>query len=81
MTEVTIGTKNQIVIPKEVRKKIRGLKPGTKVLVYPIDEETVAIKVEQKDWVEKTKGIAKSAWENIDTTKFLDQLRDEWHEK
>jgi AbrB family looped-hinge helix DNA binding protein len=41
MQTVTIGTKNQIVLPKEVRKKIKGLKPGSKVMVYPIDKEII----------------------------------------
>ena len=81
MQTVTIGTKNQIVLSKEVRKKIKGLKPGRKVMMYPLDKDTVAIKVSDKSWVERTAGIAKDAWKDIDTTKYLDDLRNEWNEK
>ncbi len=81
MQTVTIGTKNQIVIPKEVRKKIKGLKPGRKVMVYPIDDTTVQIKLSDKNWVERTAGIAKDAWKDIDPIKELEKMRDEWDEK
>ena len=81
MQTVTIGTKNQIVLPKEVRKKIKGLKPGTKVMVYPIDKDTVGIKVSDKSWVERSAGIAKEAWKDIDPIKELEKMRDEWDEK
>lgn len=81
MQLITIGTKNQIVIPKEVRTKIKGLKPGKKVMIYPINDTTMGIKVDNKNWLSNTQGIAAKAWENIDTTKYLEQLRNEWHEK
>lgn len=81
MSEVTVGTKNQIVIPKEVRKKIKGLHPGRKVSVYSLDNETIAIKVSDKSWVERSFGIMKDAWRDIDTTKELEKMRDEWDER
>lgn len=78
MQQVTVGTKYQIVIPKEVRKRIKGIKPGAKVSVYPNGKNTVTIKAEEKSWVERTRGIAKNAWKDIDTTKYLEDLRNEW---
>lgn len=78
MQIVTVGTKYQIVIPKDVRKKIKGLKPGDKVGIYSVDQETVTIKAEPKNWLERTRGIAKEAWKGIDTTKYLEDLRNEW---
>lgn len=81
MQQVTIGTKHQIVIPKDVRKKIKGLKPGSKVIVYPLNNDTIAIKVDNNNWLESSEGIAKEAWKGIDTTAHLNKLRDEWHEK
>ena len=81
MQIVTIGTKNQIVIPKEVRKKIKGLKPGAKVMVYSKDEETIVIKTQTESWLEKYEGIMKDAWKDIDTTQYLEDLRNEWNKK
>lgn len=78
MQMVTVGTKYQIVIPKEVRKKLKGIKPGSKVGLYVKDENTASIKTEPQNWVEKTRGIAKEAWKNINTTKYLEELRNEW---
>jgi len=81
MQQVTVGTKYQIVIPKDIRIKIRGLKPGAKVSVYRADKDTVTIKTNHKSWVERTRGIAKEAWKNINTTKYLEDLRNEWDRK
>lgn len=81
MQQVTVGTKYQIVIPKEVRKRIKGIRPGAKVIVYPNGKNTVTIKTEEKSWVERTRGIAKDAWKDIDTTKYLEDLRNEWDHK
>ncbi len=81
MQQATIGTKYQIVIPKEVRNKVKGLTPGTKVIVNSLDSQTVEIKKVEPNWVERTRGIATEAWKNIDTTKFLEDLRNEWDRK
>lgn len=59
MQQITIGTKNQIVIPLEVRNQITGLKPGRKVMVYKLDAETVVIRVPQKNWLERSFGALK----------------------
>lgn len=81
MQQVTVGTKYQIVIPREVRKKIKELRPGGKVSVHLVDKDTVIIKTNPKSWAERTRGIAKDAWKNIDTTKYLEDLRNEWDRK
>lgn len=81
MQQVTVGTKYQIVIPKEVRKKIKGLKPGSKVSVGLSDEATITVKTNPEDWLKRTRGMMKDAWEGIDTTKYLQNLRNEWDKK
>ena len=78
MKQITVGTKNQIVIPKEIRQKVKGIKPGAKVLINSLDSETIEIKKIEQNWVERTRGIASKAWKNIDTTKYLEDLRNEW---
>lgn len=81
MKQVTVGTKNQIVIPKEIRQKVKGLKPGAKVIVNSTDSKTIEIRKIEENWVERTRGIANEAWKNIDTTKYLEDLRNEWDRK
>ncbi len=78
MQQVTVGTKYQIVIPKEIRKKVNGITPGAKVAIYSDGKGTIKVKSESKNWAERTRGIAKEAWKNINTTKYLEDLRDEW---
>ena len=81
MLQVTVGPKYQIVIPKKVREKVKGIKPGYKVTVKSLDGQTVAIKTEGQNWLEKTRGMMKEAWKDTDTTKYLSKLRDEWDQK
>ncbi len=81
MQQITIGTKNQIVIPKEVRKKITGLKPGRVVSVYPLNKNTVVIKVSEKNWLDNGYGAMKTAWKGNKVAKRIDEMRDEWYEK
>jgi AbrB family looped-hinge helix DNA binding protein len=77
MQTVTVGTKNQIVIPKEIRKKLTAIRPGAKLSVYLRGDEVV-VKAETKDWVKSTYGIMKEAWKDIDPIKELEKMRNEW---
>ncbi len=79
--QLTVGPKYQIVIPKEVRKKLNGLKPGSKVMVKKVGADTIIIQTNPRDWIERTRGIAKEAWKGINTTKYLEDLRNEWDRK
>ncbi|KKQ66050.1 MAG: hypothetical protein US86_C0007G0095 [Candidatus Daviesbacteria bacterium GW2011_GWA2_38_24] len=81
MEQVTVGPKYQIIIPKKIRNKLPGLKPGDKVTVKQIDQKTVSIKVEETNWIERTGGMLAKELKGIDTTKYLDNLRDEWEHK
>lgn len=81
MQQITVGTKYQIVIPKEIRKKIKGLKPGDKMVVQSLDNKTVAIRKADQNWAIRTRGIAQKAWSKLDTSKYLEDLRNEWDKK
>mgnify|MGYP001582193606 CR=1 FL=1 len=47
-------------------------------IIKQMDENTVTLKTEPQSWLERTRGIAKEAWKGIDTTKYLEELRNEW---
>ena len=81
MNLATLGTKYQVVIPKKVRKTMKGLNPGIKVSIIPIDEYTATLKIEPNNWVERTAGIATEAWKNINPITELEKGRDEWEER
>lgn len=78
MQQITIGTKNQIVIPKELRQQIKGLKPGRKVNIYSLKGDTIIIKVDPQSWLDSSYGLMKSAWGKKDPLKELDNMREEW---
>lgn len=81
MQLVTVGTKYQIVIPKSIRNRMKGIRPGSKVGLYTDDETTATLKTKPEDWVKRTRGMMKEAWKGIDTTKYLEKLRNEWDRK
>lgn len=81
MQQATVGTKYQIVIPKEVRKRMKGLAPGSKVTLNPISDKMLTVKIEPTDWVERTEGIMTEAWKNIDPIAELEKTRNEWEER
>lgn len=60
---------------------MRGVKPGNKVALGAVDQNTATIKTEPQSWAERTLGIAKEAWKDIDTTAELEKMKDEWEEK
>lgn len=45
MQIVTVGDKYQIIIPKEVREKIEGVKPGAKMSIQVQDPHTIILKL------------------------------------
>lgn len=78
---VTVGPKSQVVIPKNVRKVVRGIKPGKKVVVRPLSEQSVIVEVPSTNWVEETYGMLKEEWKGVDATEYIRKLRDEWEQK
>jgi AbrB family looped-hinge helix DNA binding protein len=60
MTMVTISTKHQIVIPKEIRQKLK-LKPGQKLLIIQTGDRLELISVKS---IKETRGFLKG----IDTS-------------
>ncbi len=79
--QVTVGTKYQIVIPKEVRSKLNSLSPGDKVNIQAIDKHTFSVKTDPLAWIKSTSGLMKEAWKDIDPIKELEKMRDEWDER
>lgn len=81
MQLVTVGTKYQIVIPKEIRIKLKGLRPGTKLSVQQIDENAVTLRTDPLDWIRRTAGMMTEAWKDIDPIAEVKKGRDEWEER
>ena len=77
---VTVSDKYQLVVPKEARKKL-GLKPGQKVRVKNVDDNTITFEREptMQELLAKGRGTMKrTPWQqkDIDATVWLRQERD-----
>lgn len=90
METVIVGSRYQIVIPKRVRRQIKAIKPGAKVVVKargngkievePDKSEEEAIK-DMKAWIKKYAGSGTEAWKDVEATEYIRKLRDEWEER
>ena len=79
MQQVTIGTKYQIVIPKEVRKKVKGVRPGAKVSIQFHNQNEITIKPVNQNWVDETYGKFKKELKGA--AEEVEKMRNEWEER
>lgn len=78
MSDVTVSPKYQIVIPKQVREKMKNLQPGAKASVYTKNEDTIIINISRAPWHQRTFGILKDAWAKVDPIKEVEKMRNDW---
>ncbi|HEV3254636.1 MAG TPA: AbrB/MazE/SpoVT family DNA-binding domain-containing protein [Candidatus Acidoferrales bacterium] len=63
MTQVTVSPKFQIVIPKELREKLK-LRPGQKLFIYELDG---SLRLDPPRSIRELRGMAKGIrWEEGD---------------
>jgi AbrB family looped-hinge helix DNA binding protein len=72
MSEATLSSKNQIVIPREAREAL-GLKPGDKVLVV-VSSDKVLVLQKPKSYRVALRGIARGIYPED----YLKQERQSW---
>ncbi len=73
MNELSVSSKGQIVIPKEIREKLH-LKRGQKVRIEEV-EGTIIIVPVSKNPIKAMKGMSKGFPESV---KSIRELRKEW---
>ncbi|MBI2185197.1 MAG: AbrB/MazE/SpoVT family DNA-binding domain-containing protein [Thaumarchaeota archaeon] len=78
-TTVKLSRKNQIVIPKEARKKL-SLSPGDE-LVVEVELDRVVMKPKPKSYTEYALGLHKKVWKGVETERYLEEERESWKEK
>jgi AbrB family looped-hinge helix DNA binding protein len=72
MAEVTVSTKNQIVIPREVREKL-GVKPGDK-LIMVVQGDRVIVLQKPKSYRDAIRGLARRPY----PADYLEKERQSW---
>ncbi len=73
---VKVSSKNQIVIPREAREKLR-IRPGQNMLVLCREDRVVLIP-KPKNFSKALSGLHKEIWENIDADDYLEEERNNW---
>ncbi|MBI2314810.1 AbrB/MazE/SpoVT family DNA-binding domain-containing protein [Candidatus Daviesbacteria bacterium] len=72
----TIGSKYQIVIPKQVRQELE-IKPGDKLYVDTDQEGVIILVAAPKNWAERNFGALKKYWQGINMIEEVEKIRDE----
>ena len=78
--KTTLSKKYQVVVPKEVRTRMR-LKVGETVTLYPLDEERAILVKHSKNPVIAMRGLGKNVWRSLGgTRKYIRGERKSWLE-
>lgn len=78
MAHTKVSTKYQIVIPKEIRKKMR-ISPGMKISIRLIDAHKAIINRTADDPVKALRGLGKDVWKSLGGgEKYIQSERNTW---
>lgn len=72
----TIGSKYQIVIPKQIRQDLK-IKPGDKLYIDTDQEGIIVLKIAPKNWAEQNFGVLKKYWKGINMIEEVEKIRNE----
>jgi AbrB family looped-hinge helix DNA binding protein len=72
VTEATLSSKNQIVVPREAREAL-GVRPGDKLLIV-VRGDTVLILPRPESWSKSLRGLAGEPYPD----EYLDRERASW---
>ncbi len=78
MATTTLSQKYQIVVPLQVRQKLR-LSAGMKVALYPLDDSRAVLVKEPASPLKALKGLGKDVWETLGgSDAYIQQERSSW---
>jgi AbrB family looped-hinge helix DNA binding protein len=76
MSFTTLNAKYQIVIPKDIRKKL-SLSPRNKLEIYLSPDQTyLIVKPVIENWSKHIRGLGKEIWREIDTKKYHKEFKE-----
>lgn len=73
---VILSSKNQIVVPREARKKL-NIGPGHELLVLTKEDRVVLIP-RPNNFVKHMAGLHQDIWKNLGAASYLKDERDAW---
>ena len=77
-TTVTLSSKNQIVVPREARDRLK-IGPGQELLVLCKDDRIVLIP-KPKNFAKHMAGLHEEVWSGSGAESYLNEERDQWAE-
>jgi AbrB family looped-hinge helix DNA binding protein len=78
MTEITLSSKYQIVVPTKIRKAL-GLSGGSKILLQQLDENRIILSKKPDSYTESLWGLGKEVWRKFGgSQKYLQNERNSW---
>lgn len=76
MSPTTLSSKYQIVIPKDVRRKL-DLNPQDKLEVSLSSDQTyLIVKPVVKNWTKYARGMGKKMWSKVDSEKYHREFKE-----
>jgi AbrB family looped-hinge helix DNA binding protein len=76
-----LSQKYQIVVPRDVRKKMK-LHRGSRLGVYPVDGDRAILLKYPKNYVDAMQGLGKEVWHMLGgATRYIKQERASWIKK
>lgn len=76
---IKISGKNQIVIPKSVRKSL-GVGPGDELIIEAKNKSALIVP-RPKNYTEYMRGLGAEVWSKQDATEYVKKERESWEEK
>jgi len=81
METTTLSSKYQIVIPKNIRKKL-SLSPREKLTVSLSPDQTyLIVKPAIKNWTKHARGLGKKMWSQVDSAKYHQEFKESLERK
>lgn len=76
MKIVKLSSKHQIVIPKEIRKRL-SLEAGGELAVE-VEEEKVILRPRPKNYTDYMLGLGRKVWRGVEATEYVRKERESW---
>lgn len=81
METVKLSRKYQIVVPREVRRKMK-IDAGSRLGVHPIDEQRAILLKYPENYVAALRGLGKEVWQTLGGgARYIKQERASWDKK
>lgn len=77
---VTVSSKYQIVIPKELRELL-GISPGDQLLMEAVDSGQIRLRPRPNSYAKALRGLHKEIWRDVDATEYVAGERDSWENR